>query len=231
MRIIKKTIEKGYGRRFAFGDIHGCYHTFSSIITELKITREDQIFLLGDMINRGAYSKETLDYIIDNREKGCQIFPVRGNHEEVIINHLEKFSETFYFHAMKSDLVFMFDKKGKVHEKYVDFFTQLPYFIELDVALLVHAGFNFKKKPFEDTYDMITIREFKVDNEILNGKRIIHGHTPIHINTILDSVLNKSPVINIDNGCVLTRKTKGKGNLVCLNIDTLEIIYRPNIDN
>ena len=53
------------GRRIAIGDIHGCFKTFKSLLeTKINLTKEDQLFLLGDYIDKGKRNKEVLDYII-----------------------------------------------------------------------------------------------------------------------------------------------------------------------
>ena len=46
--------------------------------------KNDQLFLLGDYIDRGQDSKGVIDYIIE-LQKEFQVFPIRGNHEENIL--------------------------------------------------------------------------------------------------------------------------------------------------
>lgn len=41
------------GRRFAIADIHGCFYTFQALIKRIQFSAGDQLFILGDMINRG----------------------------------------------------------------------------------------------------------------------------------------------------------------------------------
>ena len=67
------------GRRIAVGDIHGCYNTFESLIEdEIRLKTEDQLFLLGDYIDRGIRNREVLDYIIELKKEGFQNFPFNG---------------------------------------------------------------------------------------------------------------------------------------------------------
>jgi hypothetical protein len=61
----------------------------------------------------------------------------------------------------------------------------------------------------------------------LSGRTIIHGHTPLEINYILNQEL--SGAVNIDGGCVYT-KHKGLGNLVALNLTDKKFIYVNNLD-
>jgi serine/threonine protein phosphatase 1 len=51
-----------HNNRFAIGDIHGCYEPLEKLLFhQLKITKSDQIFLLGDLISKGRNSREVLD--------------------------------------------------------------------------------------------------------------------------------------------------------------------------
>jgi len=53
-------IEKpSIGRRIAIGDIHGCFKTFKSLLeNKIRLKEEDQLFLLGDYIDKGKRNKE-----------------------------------------------------------------------------------------------------------------------------------------------------------------------------
>lgn len=74
------------GKRYAISDIHGCYKTFQRLVEEgIRLTKFDQLFLLGDYVDRGPSSKAVLDYIIGLMEEEFNIFPLRGNHENDLL--------------------------------------------------------------------------------------------------------------------------------------------------
>jgi len=50
--------------RYAISDIHGCYHTFKELLNTIGLNKNDDLILLGDYINRGKYSKEVVDFIM-----------------------------------------------------------------------------------------------------------------------------------------------------------------------
>ncbi|MEM1138182.1 MAG: hypothetical protein AAGI07_20305, partial [Bacteroidota bacterium] len=68
------------------------------------------------------------------------------------------------------------------------------------------------------------------------GKRLIHGHTPTNLDLIKDAIFKKASVIPLDNGCVFYNSFATNvpdwnlGNLLCLNLDTFELIERPYED-
>jgi serine/threonine protein phosphatase 1 len=61
-------------RRFAIGDIHGCSRTFRKLIKKLNLSPDDEVYILGDMINRGKDSSGVLDYIIKLKKKVIKSF-------------------------------------------------------------------------------------------------------------------------------------------------------------
>ena len=51
-------------RLIAIGDIHGCYNNFFQLVNDrIKLTKNDQLVLLGDYIDRGDQSKDVIDFI------------------------------------------------------------------------------------------------------------------------------------------------------------------------
>ena len=115
--------------------------------------------------------------------------------------------------------------------EYLDWMKNLEYFIELENFLLVHAGFNFRSEdPFEDKSSMLWIREYDIDNEKIGNKRIIHGHVPVSLEFIDMSLKsNTYQFIDLDNGPYMTTR-EGFGNLVALELNTLEYKVQYNLD-
>jgi predicted MPP superfamily phosphohydrolase len=77
------------GRRFAIGDIHGCNLTLQALVKEqLQLTKQDQLFLLGDYVNRGPDSMGVLNFIMGLQAEGYQVFALRGNHEQMLLDKI-----------------------------------------------------------------------------------------------------------------------------------------------
>ena len=99
---------------------------------------------------------------------------------------------------------------------------------------MVHAGFNFRSQsPFEDYEEMLWIRDWKPEMHWLGNKRVIHGHTPVYKEISLEAIHNEYPVIPLDNGCVFSQGdfNQNYGTLLCLNLDSLELISQPNLND
>lgn len=76
-------------RTFAIGDIHGCSKTFEKLLFhKIKLQKTDQIFCIGDYIDRGENSKAVIDLILQLRQDGYNVSTLRGNHEQMMLDCL-----------------------------------------------------------------------------------------------------------------------------------------------
>ena len=68
-------------RTFGIGDIHGCANTAKKLLfEEIKIDKEDELYFLGDYIDRGQRSKEVVDLILELKNENYKVNALRGNH-------------------------------------------------------------------------------------------------------------------------------------------------------
>ena len=202
------------GRRFVVSDIHGCLATFKALLTEkIKLTKDDQLILLGDYINRGPDSLGVLDLIIQLEKDGFQIYPLIGNHETM---YLEQ-------------------PGAKISDQHREFMDNLAFFYETSDFYFSHAGLNFDAEdPLEDTFAMMwgTIYPVEPDLDFLNGKKVIHGHKKYTLSDIFDAIHEDAPIVPLDNGCYegLWTPGEGKGNLCAIDLDKWELIVQENLD-
>ncbi|MBX2877584.1 MAG: serine/threonine protein phosphatase [Saprospiraceae bacterium] len=241
MKIGRKVSRSNTGRRFVIGDIHGCYKTLHVLLfDQLDLSRKDQLFLLGDYIDKGPRNKHVLDLILALQEEEFQVFPLKGNHEHFLLRDLEYSTLPSNSHRL-GDLISskdLLETYNRVNPKYIEFVKGLPLYYDLEDYILVHAGLNFSlENPFTDTDSMMYIRGFEVDRAKIGDKILIHGHTPVTQQTIEDSVSNhlETGVINLDNGCVLKirpsgRGLQGYGQLCALELNSMDLSWQENID-
>ena len=190
MNYTAKKIERGTGRRFAVGDIHGCFFAFEELLNkEIKITKDDQLFLLGDLIDKGRNSALVLDLILDLKGKGFHIFPIKGNHEKQLLSAYDcgfEFFENYLLTYNSEDLL-----NGDL-EKYLNLISSFEYCFELDHFVLSHCGINEQNlSPFTDLRGMFPKVNFHFDEELLLLKTQIHGHLVRTCDDIKKSVENK----------------------------------------
>ena len=225
-------------------DIHGCVNTLKQLIENgIQPSKEDKLYFLGDYIDRGPDGKGVIDYIMSLQENGYKIDYLIGNHEYYCMNSFEKDQHRFLF---KSNIQKEWERYGAkatlasfgvrhprdIDPKYIEWMKKGKYFIELDKFILVHAGMNFNiQDPFDDTMSMLWVRDFKVDTSKIGGKKIIHGHVPVEhslIQLFLDS--GGYDFIALDNGVYYRDQKVGFGNLMALELNSMELIAQPNVD-
>ena len=214
-------------RIFAISDIHGCYKPFYElVINSIKLTKSDQLILLGDYIDRGDQSKEVIDFIIDLMKGGFNITPLTGNHEvmlcEAYYNQdllplwLLNSGETTLFSFGIQDI-----REIDIH--YLDFFTRLEYYRNLGNFVFVHAGFDdLAANPFSEKQSMVWECHLSYRNPMLSGKTVIHGHRPKTVSFVKRVIADKSNVIPIDTGCVYG-KEDDYGVLSALEVNSMTL--------
>lgn len=218
-------------KRYAISDIHGCAKTFDALLSRIGFKKGDELYLLGDYIDRGPDSKGVIDRIMQLDEEGYKVICLKGNHEEMLLNELV---ENVWPPGIKETLKsFGIQHNNELPYVYLRWLKSLISFIEVDNYILVHAGLNFKaENPLEDEAYLLWIRAWyrHIDMDWLGDRIIVHGHTPIGVKTIetMRDEIDEKRVLNIDAGCAYT--SEDLKHLCCFDLDTRELFFEPNRD-
>ncbi|EJF08735.1 metallophosphoesterase family protein [Pontibacter sp. BAB1700] len=220
--------------RYAISDIHGCARTFKTLVLEqLQLKKTDELYLLGDYVNKGPDSKGVLDFILHLQKQHYQVHCLRGNHDQMLLKAASKGESAVSLSASEKQMVlhnFGMHDFRKFPTYYANFIDSLPFYLELPDYFLVHAGFDFHQTDlFRDKEAMLNIRHYEVDWGRLDNKRLLHGHTPTPLHTIKKSAAHQDARINLDAGCVYY-KNAAYGNLVALDLDTNFLNIQCNLD-
>ncbi|MBV5340796.1 MAG: serine/threonine protein phosphatase [Deltaproteobacteria bacterium] len=221
-------------RSFVIGDIHGCNKTLLKMVEDvLLLTPEDTLYLLGDYIDRGPDSIGALDYLLHLKDSGFDIQPIRGNHEEMLLDAVSapEARSIWYSNGGWGTLRELgIDSPENIPLRYLDFLADLPYIIATGNYVFVHAGLNFQtNNPLLDTSPqfMLWSRDCQVNSAKIDGRTLVTGHTVTPLYAIKESLATSH--ICLDNGCY----DKGEiscGALVALNLETRELLVQENIE-
>jgi bis(5'-nucleosyl)-tetraphosphatase (symmetrical) len=117
---------------YAIGDVQGCFKTLTALLIKINFNIDrDRLFFLGDVVNRGNNSLETLRFIYSNKDN---VKMIMGNHDFYLLfcaytqRKLNKY-DTF------QDILNAPDKNILM-----DYLIKCPLAIEYKDSLLVHAG-------------------------------------------------------------------------------------------
>lgn len=228
------------GRRLVVGDIHGCSRTVRALLTdEMAVRRGDHLYLLGDIISKGPDSLGVLSYIQELSGSGVGITIVRGNHEEAILRTRSDGSDglrSLLERTRNGALLTTVDGAVDLDPRWLVLLEQSVYFVSLPDAILVHGGVDLTRpEPFGDGRNLCERRDVVYDARVAGSRPVIHGHTRAPLSTVIESLVNGSPVIPLDNGAVGASKRKPfkvseYGNLCCLDLDNWTLHVQPNRD-
>lgn len=223
--------------RYAIADVHGCPKTLEALVESvLRLKKSDELFLLGDYIDRGPDSRGVLDLMMKWTQAGYNLKALRGNHEEMVLNTYFTEPWAIHKHLQLYEGLSLLSEDCTVALKYLNFMRDMPYYLNIDGYYLVHAGFNFAlENPLSDYNNMLWIRKMEPNLIWLNGKRVVHGHQPFSLNTIKTHVAEKATILPLDNGAVFHLRMENPdltryGNLCALDLDDFTLYLQPNID-
>ena len=176
---------------------------------KIDLQLEDELYLLGDYIDRGPNSKGVIDTIFKLKKEGYKVTCLMGNHEDAMIKSKTDRSmwQNWLAWGGKETLEsFGVYDLNNISQQYWDFLENLDYYAEVDDYILVHAGLNFDAgDPLEDRYSLLWIRRWyrDINKEWLGNRKIIHGHTPIGRKEMegFAKVINHVQYLDIDAGC------------------------------
>ncbi len=233
-------------KQWVIPDIHGCAKTLKKLVeVQIQPTKTDELYFLGDYINRGSDSKGVLDYLMTLQNAKLKTRFLMGNHEKYLLKayKTEKALKLNSNATKSNDAVadwlahggdqflksFGVSSLAEVPKEYFKWIKSLERFIFLKNYILVHAGLNFKNKdPFEDRKAMLWIRNFEVDPKKINHRVIVHGHVPKQLKAIKQNLRNENALtVYLDNGIYIANK-KGFGNLLALELKSKTLLIQEN---
>ncbi len=227
--------------RYAISDIHGCAATFRALLhDQLRLTTADELYLLGDYLNKGPDSRGVLDEILALRRQGHHVVALRGNHDQQLLDAIAEPEDDELQRRWqeREEWAVTLDSFGiaephQLQPRYQRLLEELEYVVELPDYVLVHAGLNFGKPDqlWTDRDAMLNRREYgDVDSALLGGRPLVHGHVPQPLRETRRALKAPAPAdIGLDTGCVYY-KDAPFGNLVALDLDTRALTAQPNVD-
>jgi serine/threonine protein phosphatase 1 len=223
-------MSKNSDRRIIVGDVHGHYEGLMLLLEEVAPTSNDQIYFVGDLIDRGPQSSQVVEFVKQS-EYPCLL----GNHEQMllsIVNSKESAKavlQAWLYSGGQATVASYQD--ATIPQEHIDWFLSLPTYLDLGDIWLAHAGLDPHKLVNEQTTDQLCwIREefHSIEQPYFPDKLIIVGHTITFTlpNVTPGKLAQGQGWIDIDTGAYHPRS----GWLTGLDVNN-QLVYQVNVFN
>ncbi len=177
---------------YCIADIHGHYALFCRLLDAVGFNEGDRLFVLGDIIDKGPDSVRLAKFLFSMPNAFCIV----GNHEYDFLKYYRALMrQTEDYESVLEKLRGSFRDGALLDWETVDRFDRLPFYVETDAFIGVHAGMpleNGKLLPFSRATceQLVYDRRFK-DADVLpqGSKCVLFGHTPVRYLTGRDEIL------------------------------------------
>ena len=207
---------------YAIGDIHGQLPMLEDALARIERDGgwDAQVVFLGDYTDRGAFSREVLDLLIEGQAQGRNWTCLRGNHDQMAAMFLEDYPRQdarllpgyHWLHPRIGGLETLKSYGVEVHEgeriyqiharlkaavpqSHVDFLNGLRPYYQFGELLFVHAGLVPDiRLDDQDPDDLIWIRNEFLHHTGPHPWLVVHGHTHV------DTPEHRGNRVNLDTG-------------------------------
>ena len=233
---------------YVLSDIHGNRKAFDSILEQINLQPDDDLYILGDVIDRHAHGIALLQQIMAMPNAHMLL----GNHEYMMLRALgfpydgpediigedpADLRELWYWNGGKVTHKAWKQLPINMQIKILDYLRNLPLNYELTVGgelfTLIHAApeglYELVGDPEESrTFFCVWDRDAIMQLDDLEAVTVIFGHTPTaHFQeTSPLEIFHHGKLVGIDCGAGWPEETGGR--LACVRLDDMEVFYSHN---
>ena len=173
---------------YVMSDIHGSMNRFRSVVSQINLTAEDSLYVLGDVVDRGHFGIRVLQELTEMPNATVLL----GNHELMMLNTLLRITDS------REELRLWYQNGGKItHIDYfalepneqfamLEFIRQMPLTAEVTVNgntyLMVHGAppelYGQIPSDAENEIEFAVWTRLMPEDKMPDGKTVIFGHTP-----------------------------------------------------
>ncbi|MBW4607006.1 MAG: serine/threonine protein phosphatase [Hassallia sp. WJT32-NPBG1] len=216
-------------RRVVIGDVHGHYDALIVLLQAIAPDSNDQVYFLGDLIDRGPKSCQVVNFVKQNRYH-CLL----GNHEQMLLNILTnryitpQIMQAWLGSGGKATVASY--QEAIIPHDHLEWLLSLPTYLDLGDIWLSHAGVDPSISLAKQTADQLCwVRDafHRMEKPYFPDKLIIVGHTmTFTLPGVVPGKLAQGPGwLNIDTGACHQRS----GWLTGLDI-TNNLVYQVNVN-
>ena len=188
------TIEGSFA---VIGDIHGHMGPLKDLMgvlkTEVTNLTERWLVFVGDLVDRGNNPRRAIEFVIDLIKYRGRTTCIMGNHEFALLSALGLLGpalkrEYAQFYVEEFDPEPTFESYGvepgnldglqeAMPQEHLDFLLGLPWRVEAEGHLIVHAGL-LPERPYEEQLTKLRNREMNPGQPWLHEQRLVTPELP-----------------------------------------------------
>ena len=223
---------------YIIGDVHGCFNTLLELIKQFPKKEKSQICFVGDVIDRGLFSCDVVELIMQNDYK-----MVMGNHERRLLNNKFEFLNNkvpfdrswFFGNGGEATYRSYLGQSTEFKQRHVDFLESRPVYLEFkdykthngEHLVVSHSAVGNMWELRNDKYASEEFRRHLLsgrgDELQVSGIFNVYGHTPVR------EVKFYKNSADIDTGCVFNEV--GYDKLSALEFPSMKIYTQRNVEN
>jgi len=233
-------------RTIVISDIHANLTLFKKLLTKLKYTEEDYLFINGDLCEKGPKSLETVEFVKNLYEKSNKVYITKGNCDVVhryvfdgsvgIIPYMNKqknsvLNEMLAMHCKTLDNFTNLEELAQFYSQHfqdeIEWMESLPIAYETDDFIIIHAGIENIEDWHETEESFALHTEAFYEKAHLANKIVIVGHWPA-VNYRAAHISSHNPVIDFDKKMIALdggNQIKKDGQLNALIIENNNYSY------
>lgn len=207
---------------YCMADLHGDLVRFHRMLKQISFTPADQLYILGDVIDRGPHGVALLEEIM----AAPNMTLLLGNHEWMCLGtFLKKTIRGAGEHwrlRCGGEVTYqaLMSRPPQVRAAILRFLSALPDHLELSVSgiqyHLVHG------MPAENTYDRVWGRPTLRTPRPFPDKTVLVGHTPTSELGLPFLIWHGNGLLDLDCGC---GEDPERGHLGCLRLEDGQEFY------
>lgn len=213
--------------KYVMSDIHGMYDKYIDMLKLINFSDEDELYILGDIIDRGKDSMCIYKHIIQH----SNIHMLKGNHElmyqEWVKQNLNFAYSDWKYNGGNNTKKSMYKEEVSFTEFY-RFVYKLPIITVVDNFILAHADVFTDR--YTELLDLEGFIDFQDEEYVLWNRsniggakykdyQFVFGHTPVQHITGQDKIYHINSSHYIDCGACFG------GKLSCLRLDDMKEFY------
>lgn len=240
-------------RTIVISDIHGNLKLFKRLLEQVNYTKDDVLILLGDLVEKGDESLETLRYIM-KLSKENTVHALMGNCDAIWEDVLYEVNDQALLRYMlfrpksivnemckqlsitvdeNSDIKFIKRQLLDSFSKELNWLSELPHIIETKDYIFAHAGIENEILEENEAFSVMKNDAF-IKKGLAFSKYVVLGHWPStnyckERGCHLPIINSEQRIISIDGGNAIKRD--GQLNALIIRNNDIASIEFATVDN